>query len=174
LGQSAALYCRVSTADQTCARQERDFRAFAKKAGYKIVGVWKETASGTKDERWAQSRSRRCPGSQIDVILATELTRWRRSMLDLFHTLQDLQAWEVSLVSQTGLQFDLRRALAKLIASLMAALAEFERDLLRERMRSGIAAARKRGVVFGCRPGQRVKADRFASKVLNLAGEGQS
>ena len=51
MGQSAALYCRVSTADQTCARQERDLRAFAKKAGYKVAGVWKETASGTKDER---------------------------------------------------------------------------------------------------------------------------
>jgi len=42
LGQAAALYCRVSTADQTCARQERDLRAFVKKAGYKVVGVWKE------------------------------------------------------------------------------------------------------------------------------------
>jgi DNA invertase Pin-like site-specific DNA recombinase len=52
---------------------------------------------------------------------------------------------------QTGLQFDLRSAQGKLIASLMAALAEFERDLLRERVRSGIAAARKRGVVFGRR-----------------------
>jgi len=62
----------------------------------------------------------------------------------------------------------------KLIASLMAALAEFERDLLRERVRSGIAAAKKRGVVFGRRPGQRVKADRFAPKVLKLVGEGQS
>ena len=51
LGQAAALYCRVSTADQTCARQERDLRAFAKKAGYKIVGVSKEIASGPKQER---------------------------------------------------------------------------------------------------------------------------
>jgi DNA invertase Pin-like site-specific DNA recombinase len=76
-------------------------------------------------------------------------------MLDLFHTLQDLQSWDVSLVAQTGLQFDLRSAQGKLIASLMAALAEFERDLLRERVRSGIAAAQKRGVVFGRRPGQR-------------------
>jgi putative DNA-invertase from lambdoid prophage Rac len=72
------------------------------------------------------------------------------------------------------LQFDLRSAQGKLIASLMAALAEFERDLLRERVRSGIAAARKRGVAFGRRPGQRVKADRFAPKVLKLVGEGQS
>ncbi len=175
MGQSAALYCRVSTADQTCARQERDLRAFAKKAGYKIVGVWKETASGAKDDRaerkevlaLAQAR-------KIDVILVTELTRWGRSMLDLFHTLQDLQAWDVSLVAQTGLQFDLRSAQGKLIASLMAALAEFERDLLRERVRSGIAAARKRGVRFGRQPGQRVKADRHTPKVLQLVGAGQS
>jgi Resolvase, N terminal domain len=59
------------------------------------------------------------------VILVTELTRWGRSMLDLFHTLQDLQAWGVSLVAQTGLQFDLRSAQGKLIASLMAALSEY-------------------------------------------------
>ena len=116
LGQSAALYCRVSTADQTCARQERDLRAFAKKAGYKVAGVWKETASGAKNERserkqvlaLAQARN-------IDVILVTELTRWGRSMLDLFHTLQDLQAWGISLVAQTGLQFDLRSAQGKLM-----------------------------------------------------------
>ena len=141
LGQSAALYCRVSAADQTCSRQELDLRAYAKKAGYKVVGIWKETASGAKDDRaerkkilaLAQARS-------IDVILLTELTRWGRSMLDLFHTLQDLQAWGVSLVAQTGLQFDLRSAQGKLIASLLAALAEFERDLLRERVRSGIVA----------------------------------
>ena len=171
----AALYCRVSTSDQTCARQERDLGAFAKKAGYKIAGVWKETASGAKDDRaerkevlaLAQAR-------KIDVILVTEFTRWGRSMLDLFHTLQDLQAWGVSLVAQTGLQFDLHSGQGKLIASLMAALAEFERDLLREWVRSGIAAAQKRGVVFGRRPGQRIKADRFAPNVLKLVSEGQS
>ena len=95
-------------------------------------------------------------------------------MLDLFHTLQDLQAWGISLIAQTGLQFDLRSAQGKLIASLVAALAEFERDLLRERVRSGILAAQKRGVVFGRRPGQRVKAGRYAPKVLKLVGEGQS
>lgn len=61
-----------------------------------------------------------------------------------------------------------------MIASLIAALAEFERDLLRERVRSRIAAARKRGVVFGRRPGQHVKADRYAPKVLKLIGGGQS
>ena len=85
-------------------RKQRDLRAFAKKAGYKIAGVWKETASGAKDDRaerkevlaLAQAR-------KVDVILVTELTPWGRSMLDQFHTLQDLQAWDVCLVAQTGL-----------------------------------------------------------------------
>jgi len=41
LGQKAAIYCRVSTADQSCERQERDLRAFAERAGYEVVGVFK-------------------------------------------------------------------------------------------------------------------------------------
>jgi DNA invertase Pin-like site-specific DNA recombinase len=175
LGQSAALYCRVSTVDQTCARHERDLKPFAKNAGYKIVVVWKETGSGAKDDRADRKKIRAlAQARKIDVVLVTELTRWGRSMLDLFHTPQDLQSWDVLLVAQTGLQFDLGTEQGKLIASLMAALAEFERDLLRERVGSGIAAAQKRGVVFGRRPGQRIKADRFAPKVLKLVGEGQS
>jgi putative DNA-invertase from lambdoid prophage Rac len=175
LGQSAALYCRVSTADQTCARQERDLRAFAKKAGYKIVGIYKETASGAKNDRAERKKILDLvQARKIDVVLVTELTRWGRSMIDLFQTLQDLQAAGVSLVAQTGLQFDLRTAQGKLIASLMSALSEFEHDLLRERVRSGIAAARRRGVVFGRQVGQRVKADRHAPRVLKLVEAGQS
>jgi DNA invertase Pin-like site-specific DNA recombinase len=129
LEQSATLYCRVSTADQTCARQERDLKAFAKKAGYKIVGVWKETGSGAKDDRAERKKILALAKARdIDVILVTEITRGRRSMLDLFHTLQDLKAWDVSFVVQTGLQFDLRSAQGKLIASLMAALGIVKRD----------------------------------------------
>jgi DNA invertase Pin-like site-specific DNA recombinase len=129
LEQSATLYCRVSTTDQTCARQERDLKAFAKKAGYKIVGVWKETGSGAKDDRAERKKILAlAKAREIDVILVTEITRGRRSMLDLFHTLQDLKAWDVSLVVQTGLQFDLRSAQGKLIASLMAALGIVKRD----------------------------------------------
>ena len=56
----------------------------------------------------------------------------------------------------------------------MAARAEFERDLLKERVRSGIAAARNRDVIFGRQLGQRVKADRHAPRVLKLVEAGQS
>ena len=175
MGQAAAIYCRVSTADQSCARQERDLKAYAKKAGFRVVGVWKETASGAKNDRSERKKVLAlAQARKIDVILVTELTRWGRSMLDLLHTLQDLQTWNVSLVAQTGLQLDLRSAQGKLIASLMAALAEFERDLLRERVRSGIDAAKRRGVRFGRQPGQRPTAERHTAKVLGFVRAGQS
>ena len=165
----------MSTADQSCERQERDLLAYATRAGYEVVGVWKETASGASSDRserqkvMAQAQAR-----QIDAVLVTELTRWGRSALDLIHTLQELQSWGVSLMAQTGLQFDLSTSQGKLIASLMAALAEFERDLMRERIRSGIAAAKSRGQHFGRPPGQSAKALRLTPKVLFLVEQGHS
>jgi putative DNA-invertase from lambdoid prophage Rac len=110
----------------------------------------------------------------IDAILVTELTRWGRSTFDLVQTLHDLEAWNVSLIAQTGLQFDLRTPQGKLFASLMAALSEFERDLLRERIRSGIAAAKARGKTFGRKAGNCPKSDRLTPKVLCLREKGRS
>jgi DNA invertase Pin-like site-specific DNA recombinase len=175
LGRIAAIYCRVSTSDQDCKRQEADLTAFAAKAGYAVAGVWKETASGSKADRQQRRHVLNLAQSRkIDLVLVTELTRWGRSTLDLFHTLHDLQSWGVCLIAQTGLQFDLATPQGKLMATLMAGLAEFERDLLRERVRSGVKAAQARGVVFGRRPGQRVKSDKLAPKVLALVAAGQS
>ena len=173
--QKVAIYCRVSTTDQSCERQERDLLEYAARAGYEVVGVWKETASGTKHSRssrllvmeLAQARS-------IDVVLVTELTRWGRSTLDLIETLQELDSWGVSLIAQTGVQFDLSTPQGRLIANVMASLAEFERDLVRERVRSGLAAAKARGKKLGRQPGQRVKSDRLAPKVLQMVKQGNS
>ena len=67
-----------------CARQERDLRTFAKKAGYKIVGVWKEIASGAKQERAERKKVLAlAQARKVDVILVTELTRWGRSVLNV-------------------------------------------------------------------------------------------
>ncbi len=102
------------------------------------------------------------------------MTRWGRSTIDLIETLQELHSWHVSLIAQTGLQFDLNTPQGRLIAHLMASLAEFERDLVRERVRSGIAAAKARGQKFGRQTGQRIKADKLEPKVLQMVNEGYS
>lgn len=175
MGQIAAIYCRVSTGDQDCQRQERELLALAGKAGYTIAGIWKETASGSKSDRQQRQKILNlAQARKIDLVLVTELTRWSRSTLDLFHTLNDLQSWGVGLIAQTGLQFDLSTPQGKLIATLMSGFAEFERDLLRERVRSGIQAAQARGVIFGRRPGQRIKSEKLTPKVLALIAEGCS
>jgi putative DNA-invertase from lambdoid prophage Rac len=76
LGQ-VAIYCRVSTDDQSCDRQERDLRAFAKRAAHKIVCVFKEIASGAKTERAERKKVMAlAQARKIDAILVTELSRW--------------------------------------------------------------------------------------------------
>ncbi len=173
--QRAAIYCRVSSSDQTCERQERDLLAYSNRAGFKAIGVWKEVGSGSKEDRQERKQVLALAQDQkIDIILVTELTRWGRSTMDLLNTLHDLQAWNVSLIAQTGLQFDLRTPQGKLIASMMASLAEFERDLIRERIRSGIAAAKARGQIFGRRPGQYIKSEKLTPKVLRMIRAGES
>lgn len=175
LGQKAALYCRVSTSDQSCSRQEWELLEYARKSEFEVVGIWKETASGSKDQRVERKKVMALAQKrEIDVILVTELTRWGRSTIDLVQTIHDMQRWNVSLLAQTSLQFEVSTPQGKLIASLMATLAEFERDLLRERIKSGIAAAKARGKVLGRQTGQRPKSDRLAPKVMSLIDEGRS
>lgn len=175
MGQRTALYCRVSTADQSCERQERDLLAFAERGGYDVISIVKETASGSRTDRTQRAKVvALARDRQIQVVLVTELTRWGRSTTDLLASLQELEACGVSVIAQTGLQFDLTSPQGKLFSALMAALAEFERDLLRERVRSGIAAAQGRGVKFGRQPGQRIKAERYTARVLRLRAQGWS
>ena len=56
MGQRLAIYCRVSTDDQNCERQERDLRAFAARAGHEIIGVFTEKASGARNDRVERKR----------------------------------------------------------------------------------------------------------------------
>ena len=173
-----AIYCRVSTSDQDCDRQERDLIDYAKRAGFEVVEVFKETLSGIRKAKGKQPIERKkvmelAQAREIDAVLVTELTRWGRSTQDLMDTLGQLASWDVSLIAQTGLQFDLATPQGKLIANLMASLAEFEHDLLRERVQSGIAAAKAWGQQFGRRPGYR-PSDKLAPRVLELSKSGHS
>jgi putative DNA-invertase from lambdoid prophage Rac len=175
LGQRAAIYCRVSTADQSCARQERDLAAFAARAGYEVIGVYKETGSGVRLDRAERKRVMAlAQAREIDAVLVTELSRWGRGTLDLLRTLEELEGRRVSVIAMNGLAFDLSTPHGRMMATILAGIAEFERELIQERIRSGIAAAKARGKRLGRRLGQRPKSDRLAPKVLALVAEGRS
>ena len=147
----------------------------AQRAGYEVVGIYKETASGVKlDRAERQKVMNRAQRREIDVVLVTELSRWGRSTTDLLATLRELEARRVSLVALNGMAFDLSTPHGRMMATVLAGLAEFERELIQERIRSGLAAAKTRGQRLGRQPGQRPKSDRLAPKVLALVAQGRS
>jgi putative DNA-invertase from lambdoid prophage Rac len=179
VAQRAAIYCRVSTDDQSCERQQRDLKAFAKRAGYEVVGIFQEQASGADNNRPQRrkvldlARNR-----EIDAILVTELSRWGRSTQDLVQTLDDLHGWKVSVLAQNGLSFDLSTSTGKLMRTIMAGLAEFERDLIRERVKSGMAMAKIKGTrsgkAIGRPEGRSFRTQSKAGQVLAYRADGMS
>lgn len=171
--KQCAIYCRVSTHDQNCQRQDRDLTDYATRCGYEIVTVVKEVASGAKHDRAERKKVIELARARlIDVVLVTELSRWGRSTSDLILTLEELGSYGVSLLAQTGMQFDLSTPHGKLIAQILSSMTEFERELIRERVRSGIANARARGKVFGRPRGGKV-ADN-CDRIRELRATGMS
>ena len=107
---------------------------------------------------------------QLDVVLVTELSRWGRSTQDLLETLNKLAGWKVSVVAMSGMTFELETPHGRMMATMLAGIAQFERDLISERVKSGLAAARARGKKLGRQPGQRPKSDKLAPKVIAARG----
>jgi len=168
----AAIYARVSTKDQDCARQIADLQQYAAKAGYEVIGIYTEKASGGKRDRAERKKVLDlAQARKIDVVLVTEMSRWGRSTIDLIETLSALQSVGVSLIAQTGMTFDLSTAQGKMIATVMGAFAEFEKDLIRERVMSGLEEAKRKGKTLGRPSGTTTTNDK---RVMELISEGRS
>jgi putative DNA-invertase from lambdoid prophage Rac len=175
LGQRAAIYARVSTSDQSCERQLGELNGFAERGGFDVVATFMEAASGTKANRAARKQVMQlAQARKIDSILVTELSRWGRSTQDLLDTLNCLAGWKVSVVAMSGMTFELDTPHGRMMATLLAGIAQFERDLLSERVKSGLAAARSRGRKLGRQLGERPKSDKLAPKVMAAVEAGRS
>ena len=111
---------------------------------------------------------------KVDAILVTELSRWGRSTQDLLDTMNKLAGWNVSVVARSGMTFELETPHGRMMATVLAGIAQFERDLLSERVKSGLAAARARGKKLGRQLGQRPKSDKLAPKVIQAVTDGRS
>lgn len=152
-----------------------ELTAFAEHGGYDVVGVFKETGSGASANRAARNQILDiAQARQIDAILVSELSRWGRSTQDLLDTLNRLAGWKVSVVAMNGLTFELDTPHGRMMATMLAGIAQFERNLLSERVKSGLAAVRARGKKLGRQPGQRPKSDKLAPKVLQAIEDGRS
>src|SRR5271165_5288094 len=147
-----ALYARVSTHDQqTLPLQIRALREYAAKRGWTIVTQIKEVRSGASQRELRESLLAAARRREIDVVMVWRLDRWGRSVADLVSTLQELQHLGVGFVSLTE-ALDLTTPAGRAMAGLLAVFAEFEREILRERVRAGLDHARHQGKRLGRPP----------------------
>lgn len=148
----AALYHRVSTVDQNLSAARKELRAAAKRYGLQVVLDVEETGSGANNDRPGLMRimeaSRR---GHIDTLLVWKLDRFGRSSLDLLTNLRALESSGTRFISITQ-GIDIRpggEAMSRLLLTMLSAVAEFERDLIVERTKLGIARARAEGKQIG-------------------------
>jgi putative DNA-invertase from lambdoid prophage Rac len=141
----AGLYARVSTNDrQTLAMQNRAMREYADRRGWTIAMQVREVNSGVARREAREKLLEAARRREIDIVLVWRLDRWGRSVTDLLATLQELEHLGVGFVSLTE-ALDLTTPAGRAMAGLLAIFAEFEREILRERTRAGLAHARANG-----------------------------
>ena len=145
----AALYARVSTNDQqTLAMQNRAMREYAARPGWTMAMQVREVNSGATRREAREKLLEAARRREIDLVLVWRLDRWGRSVTDLLATLQELEHLGVGFVSLTE-ALDLTTPAGRAMAGLLAIFAEFEREILRERTRAGLAHARANGKRLG-------------------------
>jgi putative DNA-invertase from lambdoid prophage Rac len=164
----AGLYARVSTNEQqTLPMQTRALREYATRRGWNIGMQIREVGSGAVERKSREQLMEAARRREIDVVLVWRLDRWGRSVTDLLATLQELEHLGVGFVSLTE-ALDLTTPAGRAMAGLLAIFAEFEREILRERTRAGLAHARQNGKRLG-RP---MTAGLHADEIRKLYGAG--
>src|SRR5207248_5269758 len=145
----AGLYARVSTTDQqTLAMQNRAMREYAARRGCMIALQVREIGSGAAQRKAREKLLEAARRREIDVVLVWRLDRWGRSVTDLLATLQELEHLGVGFVSLTE-ALDLTTPAGRAMATMLAVFAAFEREVLQERTRAGMAHARQNGKRLG-------------------------
>jgi DNA invertase Pin-like site-specific DNA recombinase len=166
----AAIYARVSTKDQSCEMQLRDLRAYCAARGYSLLHEYIDIGeSGAKDSRpqlnelMAVARKR-----QFDAIVVWRFDRFARSTKHLLLALEEFRSLGVQFISYQE-NIDTTSPLGQALFTIVSAVAQLERDLIRERVSAGIRNARANGKVLG-RPRRIVNG----AEMIRLREEGAS
>ena len=164
------LYARVSTHDQqTLALQRNALGAYAQQRRGAIVTVVEDVGSGVNERLQREELMRAARRRELDAIVVWRLDRWGRSLADLVSTLQELHELGIGFISLSE-ALDFTTPTGRAMAGMLAVFAEFERGILRERVKAGIAEARRRGTRHGRPP----TVAHLADVVRQLYAEGLS
>jgi DNA invertase Pin-like site-specific DNA recombinase len=169
----AAIYARVSTNNgQDPAMQTRELREYCERRGWEIAGEYVDAGiSGSKERRpQLDALLSACRKRLVDAVVVYRYDRFARSLRQLVNALEEFRSLGIEFISlHEGV--DTSTPNGRLVFGIFATIAEFERELIRDRVRSGIAAARSKGRKLG-RPRVTVDAARIA--VLRDSGSSWS
>lgn len=165
-----ALYVRVSTDEQDLDHQEEDLRDEARRRGWKISGLYRETVSGVSQRRPELARLRHDAAlHRFGAVLVWSISRLGRNALEVLGIAEELLERGVGVVSYREPAVDTTSAMGRMVLQIGAAFAEFERAELSARTRSGLEGARRRGKRIGRPP-----RDVDGGQVLWLLEQGNS
>lgn len=169
----AVIYARVSTTDQNNTLQIRELTEYVEHRGWELAGIYEDRISGSKasrpglDRLMADARLRK-----FESVVVYKLDRWGRSLVHCIAGIQELQALGIRFVATSqGLDTDESNPASKLLMHILAAVAQFERELIRERVSAGMRGAKRNGTRSGKAIGRpRVIVDRQRVVLLRNAG----
>jgi putative DNA-invertase from lambdoid prophage Rac len=163
-------YLRVSTDDQNVDSQEAQLREYCQRRGWQRVGFFVDHGSGAKRDRGALNvMMDEVREGTVDVVLTWKIDRLARSLNHLAQIISEFQTHKVALVCPSqGIDTTDSNPCAEFQLNILAAVAQFERELIVERVNAGIAAARARGVKLG-RPR---KKEKYVDQIISLMDEG--
>ena len=169
--KSCAIYARVSTVgkSQSTDMQLSELQAYADRRGWKVAKVYQDTMSGSSKQRpGLDALLAAAKRKEFDAIIVYRFDRFARSVSMLAAALLEFQALGIDFISlHEGV--DTSTPNGRLVFHIFAAIAEFERELIRDRVRSGIAEARRKGVRLGAPAIHTAKADEVIRR--RAAGE---
>jgi len=147
-----AIYARVNTTDQNCEVQLRELREYISHRGWQNSGEYQDSGfSGAKASRPALDRlMAEAAKRKFDCIVVYKIDRFGRSVLHLNQQLAALTSYGVRFIATSqSLDTDEKNPTSRLLLQILASVAEFEREMIRERTLSGIRAAQAAGKIVG-------------------------
>lgn len=158
------IYVRVSTSGQSTQAQETELRQYARRRGWLVHKVYADRGfSGARESRPALDELLAdCRRRRLDVVLVWKFDRFARSLKQLVSALEEFRKLGVDFISATE-GIDTTLASGELVFGIVAAMAQFEASLIGERVRAGLARARKEGVCLGRPAIKRLSQDEMRS-----------
>jgi putative DNA-invertase from lambdoid prophage Rac len=173
---NVALYARVSTSDQDCAMQFAELRQYCVRREWTIGREYVDQGwSGKKSDRPALNRLLYdARVHSFDAVLVWKLDRFGRSVPDLTTNIQQLEKFGIRFVAVSqGIDTDQSNPTSRLLMHMLAAIAEFEAEIIRERVKAGVEHAKRVGTKSGNPIGRPARVFR-RDEVIRLRSEGKT